>query len=213
MTPARSRHTIVAHDPLHAVRLVFALNGLVLASWVPHIPAVATRLGLTPGALGRVLLGMAVGSFVGIPLAGATIGRVGSRVVVGIAAVCFCLAGVWPVRAPSSTILVLVLTCFGAANGAMDISMNAQAAAVERHLGRPVMSSMHGMWSLGGLIGAAIAAAALWAGVSPPAHMLAVCALALVGIGVALMRFLPSTFDLQAAADMGSGFAKAQVTN
>ena len=128
---ALTKATPLGADPLCAVRLVFALNGLVLASWVPHIPAVATRLALSPGALGRVLLGMAVGSFVWIPLAGASVGRVGSRVVVGMAAVCFCFAGIWPARAPSPTILMGVLVCFGAANGAMgDWSADDAARAI-----------------------------------------------------------------------------------
>jgi MFS family permease len=187
--------------PLAAVRLVFALNGFVLASWVPHIPTVAGELGLSPGLLGRVLLGMALGAFVGIPAAGAAIGRFGSRIVVGAGAVIFCLGGLAPVRAADPWTLGLALVAFGAGNGGMDVSMNAQAAAIERQVARPVMSSMHGMWSLGGLAGAGAAAVALWAGVSPRHHMTVVCLVALVAILAALGRFLPAALDVRAAAN------------
>jgi hypothetical protein len=65
-----------------AVAAVFFVNGAVLASWVPHIPMVQLKLGLSPAILGIALLGMAAGALIGIPLAGWWVPRLGSRVVV-----------------------------------------------------------------------------------------------------------------------------------
>ena len=71
---------------------------------------------------------------------------------------------------------------FGAAGGMMDVSMNAQAVAVEGRGDRPVMSSIHGVWSLGGLIGVVAVAAMLRAGLPPlaAAMLVSLCALLLL---------------------------------
>jgi predicted MFS family arabinose efflux permease len=55
--------------------------------------------------------------------------------------------------APGVWFAAPALFCFGGAIGAMDVAMNSNAVAVERHLGRAVMSSSHGFWSLGGFAG------------------------------------------------------------
>ena len=74
--------------------------------------------------------------------------------------------------APSLPALVAALGLLGAANGVMDVAMNAHGVAVETRLQQPIMSSLHGMFSLGGLLGAG--AGALLLGLLPPAaHVLA----------------------------------------
>src|SRR6266851_7611241 len=74
-----------------AVSTIFFINGMVLASWVPHIPAVKAQHAISDGQLGIVLLSMAVGSVLALPLAGWLIGRFGSRRMTVIAALGFCL--------------------------------------------------------------------------------------------------------------------------
>ena len=64
-----------------AVSTIFFINGVVLASWVPHIPAVKAVHGLSDGQLGMVLLAMAVGAVLTLPLAGWLVGRTGSHIV------------------------------------------------------------------------------------------------------------------------------------
>ena len=53
-----------------------------------------------------------------------------------------------------------ILFVFGAANGVMDVAMNAHGVAVERALGKPIMSSLHGGWSVGGFAAAGLVAVA-----------------------------------------------------
>jgi hypothetical protein len=72
-----------------------------------------------------------------------------------------------PLGAPGPVTLAAALVVFGAANGAMDVSMNAHGVAVERTLGRPIMSSLHACWSFGGLAGAGAVAAAVALGADP----------------------------------------------
>ena len=78
--PARLTTTPTSLFPARcAVSTLFFINGLVLASWVPHIPAVKSQHAISDGQLGIVLLAMAVGSVFALPLAGWMINRYGSR--------------------------------------------------------------------------------------------------------------------------------------
>src|SRR2546427_4037960 len=69
-----------------AIAGVFLVNGAAIGSWVPHIPDVQSALDLSTGVLGLALLAVAAGSLIGLPAAGALVGRFGSPIVVRIAA-------------------------------------------------------------------------------------------------------------------------------
>jgi MFS family permease len=113
-----------------AVLAVFFFNGLVIGSWVVRIPAVKEKLGLGDGLLGVALLGMAVGALVAMPIVGALVSRFGSRRIVGVAALVLAASLLAPALAPSLFFLVPALLLLGAANGGLDVAMNAQAVAV-----------------------------------------------------------------------------------
>ncbi len=138
-----------------AVSTIFFVNGAILASWVAHIPAVKSRQGISDGQLGLVLLSMAVGAILALPVAGWLMGRLGSRVMTSVAAIGFCLALPLPVIAPNVALVTLALVVLGALNAILDVSMNAQAIAVGERYRQPIMSSFHGLFSLGGVAGAA----------------------------------------------------------
>jgi predicted MFS family arabinose efflux permease len=158
--------------------LVFAVSGFGFASWASRIPQVKQHLGLDPSALGLLLLAIAAGSVVSLPLAGTIVARWGSRrtamamamlSTVALLTVAFgYLVGVAPVAAG--------LFGFGVSAGIWDVAMNVQGAAVERRLGRSIMSRFHAAWSLGTVTGALIGAAAVALGVPVTVH-LAVAAL------------------------------------
>ena len=104
-------------------------------------------------------------------LAGGVIARFGSAPVTRATGLALCLALPLAVLAPNLPALVAALAFLGAANGMMDVAMNAHGVAVETRLQRPIMSSLHGMFSLGGLLGASAGALALgW--LSPAIHAL-----------------------------------------
>ena len=81
--------------------------------------------------------------------------------------------------APSITTLAIALFIFGAAHGSMDVTMNAWAGEVERHLKKPVMNSFHGMWSVGAGLGAATGYFAVNLEASPQVHFMIAALLAL----------------------------------
>lgn len=145
-----------------SVATVFALNGFLAAMWVAHIPVVTEHTGISHDALGGMLLLLGGSAFVGMQLCGPIIDRWGSRPTTVAAAVLLSLVILAPVSAGGAGTLAIALVGFGFANGALDVSMNAQAVAVERNYGRPIMSSFHGFFSVGGLVGSGVVALTLW---------------------------------------------------
>lgn len=138
------------------VSLLFLVNGFAAGSWAPKIPEFAHRLGLSESGLGLMIMLFGIGSLVLMPFAGAQVARMGSRRVSLVAAFALTpmlLAVTWP---SSHVGAAVALFFFGGIMGAMDVAMNANAVAVEKAMGRAIMSSCHAFWSLGGLFGAAI---------------------------------------------------------
>src|SRR5437867_5813239 len=154
-----------------AMATVFFVNGLVIASWVPHIPAIKGLHALGDGELGLVLLAMAAGSVLSLPAAGWLVGRLGSRAMTTTAGVALCLALPLPVLSGSVAMLSLSLALLGASNGVLDVSMNAHALSVERLYRHAIMSSFHAFFSLGGAVGAALAGVAMWLGIGGTVHV------------------------------------------
>lgn len=163
---------------------VFVTHGLLVASWTAHIPHVKAQLGLTDATLGLALLGAPAGSVLSMLASAWLLPRVGSRRMVRVSLVGYCLAGALVGVAGAPAALFGALAAWGAFQGMLDVSMNTQAIAVETALRRPVMSGLHGGWSLGSLAGAGIGAACVAAGISlsPQLLVLGLAALAVTGV-------------------------------
>jgi MFS family permease len=172
-----------------AVATIFCLNGLALANWIARIPDVKQQLALSDQLLGLVLLCVAAGALVAQPTVGWLIGHVGSRRMTTVMLIGFCLSVILPGQATDMLALMGVLFIFGACNGGLDVAMNAQAALVEQRYGRPIMSSFHGLWSVGGLVGAALGGLIATQGVSVRTHLLGVAIIATI-IAVIITRGL-----------------------
>jgi len=167
-----------------AIGAVFLVNGTLFATWVSRIPAVKERLALSQSSLGLALLGIGVGTVAGLPATSWLIGRLGSRRITGAGALCSCLSLALVAHAPTFAALVAGLFFFGAFMGALDVAVNGQAATLERRLGRSLMSTFHGLWSVGGLVGSALGGALTRLGLGPAAHfaLLAAALLALAAV-------------------------------
>jgi MFS family permease len=197
-----------------AISALFFFNGMGFASWVTRIPAVRHALGLNEGQLGMALFALAAGALLSFPLAGRACTRFGARRATLATALLYCLLLPLPVFATSLPLLVAALALLGMANGSMDVTMNAHAVEVEAFVGRPIMSSLHGMWSIGGVVGATAGGLLVGQGLSQQAHLALVAALLLVGVLIARRHLPPSTvhdevagpkFALPSAAMLGLG--------
>jgi len=175
-----------------AISLVFLVNGAVLATWVSRIPVIKNALGLSNAQLGLALLGMAVGALIAFPITGILTSRFGSRNVTLAVGALYCATLPLLAFAPSLPVLTLTLLAFGAFNGSMDVAMNAHGVEVEEHSGRRILSSLHGMWSLGGLVGAGLGVLATQQGLSPKTHLIVMAVLLAVVLMLAAPRLLVS---------------------
>jgi predicted MFS family arabinose efflux permease len=192
----------VARGQQRATRIVFFITGLGMSAWAPLVPFAKARVGINEGVLGLLLLCLGVGSMVTMPLAGALAARVGCRPVAVGATLLVCLT--LPLLASVSSLpaLVLVLLVFGAGLGGLDVAMNIQAIIVERASRRSMMSGFHGLFSLGGIVGAAGVTAILGAGASPPGATVVVVGAIVVALVVAAPHLLA-----QAGRREGPSFA------
>jgi predicted MFS family arabinose efflux permease len=171
---------------------VFIATGFAFASWASRIPQVRDRLVLDPSELGLVLLAIAAGSLVALPLSAVIVGHFGSR---------------WTVRAMAfvDTVGLLIialgyergvppvvvgLAIFGFGQGAWDVAMNVQGALVERRLGKAILPRFHAGFSIGTVGGALVGAGMVALGVSVTVHLIAVAALIAVGVPIAVRGFL-----------------------
>jgi predicted MFS family arabinose efflux permease len=160
--------------PRLATFSVFLINGAMIGTWVAHIPWLQDHLGVSRATLGLCLLCMAAGAVVSMPITGYVLNRRPSASVARAATLLFCLMLPLPLMATSASMLAAILFVFGASNGVMDVAMNAHGVAVERELRKPIMSSLHGGWSLGGFASAGIVVLASAAGVDPRVESLIV---------------------------------------
>lgn len=169
-----------------AVALLFAVFGTAQGSWAARIPWVQDRLGLSAGALGLALLGPAAGAILAMPLVGHLVSRVGSRTMAIAGVIGLGVSVTLPAYSPNLGALLASLVLFGATGGALDIAVNANGVEVEQRHGAPIMSGLHGMWSVGGLVGSATAGVIAHAGIPATTHLAVVgVAVAVVGAGIA----------------------------
>ena len=184
-----------------AVALIFFVNGASFASWVPHIPWFQQRFALDESELGLTLLIIAIGAILAMPVAGGLVEKIGSKRVVAFTSVSVCIMLALLPLMPNYWSTALVLFLFGMVNGSMDVSMNAHGVLVEQKYRTAIMSSFHGLFSLGGLIGAGVASGFLALGLSPPQHMLVVLALLLTTVLLTFRYLLPPESKSKSSQD------------
>ena len=172
-----------------AVAILFLVNGTGFATWIPHIPFAQRKFGLDEATLGLTLLAIAAGAIVTMPLAGGLIARWGSRRICIMGGLAFCLVIPSLMLISWYPLFVFNLFLLGAFGGALDVAMNAHGVYVEDQYQRAIMSSFHGMFSVGGLVGAGIAGGLLALGWTPAQHM-ALMAMVLLLLTVVAIRFL-----------------------
>lgn len=183
------------------------LTGFVFASFASRVPAVKEGLSITDGQLAVGFVGLNAGAILGLQLGGILVPRTGSRPALLVGLLLFAGALLLPAAAPNLPVLVGALFVLAAFNSVVDVAMNAQGVTVQRVMGRPVLSGMHAMHSLGGVLGAGGGALAARLGSAPPLHFLAAGAsAALVCLAVSPL-LLPPGADAEARGEDSPGGA------
>ena len=140
-----------------ALAILFLVDGGGFGAWAAHVPVFKQFLHLENGSLTFVLVSLIVGAIITMPVTGQLIEHYGSRRVVRAAAVIYVLMVALLAQASNLLFLIVFAGLYGAAKGAFDVAVNAQAITVEKQYGSPIMSFFQGCWSAGGLFGAGAA--------------------------------------------------------
>ena len=190
-------HQFLIHKTALAIGLTFAADSLMFGSWVTHIPHVKTALAMNDAQLGLALFGMPLGLLVMNPVSPVLLHRVGLVRTTVLSTLTMALSFALPVWMPDRWALMAALFLVGISIAVLNVAMNTCATHVEKAEGIYIMSSCHGMWSLGGMVGSGSSAALIALGVDPRAHL---TLLALLLIGVAWYRLRPA---LAAVPELG----------
>ncbi|MFE7338868.1 MFS transporter [Streptomyces griseus] len=180
-----------------AVAAVFTVHGAVTGSFATRVPWIQDHAGVSAGQLGLALAFPAIGASIAMPLAGRISHRFGARTALRGLLTLWTLALILPALAPSLVTLCAALFVYGATAGMSDVAMNALGVEVENRLDKSIMSGLHGMWSVGALIGSAAGTVAAHTGTDARLHHL-VAALVLTALGLIACR---GVLDLQSGPE------------
>ena len=175
-----------------AVYAVFFGAGFIFSNWAARIPQVRDGLHLSPANLGLLLLSIAAGSVIALPLSGLVIARLGAARTITVMAIL--AAGGLAIAAVGyrSGVAPVVVGLFllGAGNGTWDVAMNVEGAFVERRLERSIMPRFHAAFSIGMVTGALIGAGMVLADISVTVHLLIVAAVVIATVPWVVRWFL-----------------------
>lgn len=187
-----------------AVFGMFLIVGFLMATWLVNIPLIQERTDVSHGVLGGLILVFGVGSFVSMQIAGKLIDKYGSRFATMLGIIIMVLGVSLPAFATNWLTLGIALFIFGLGNGAADVAMNHQAVLVERAYGRPIMSTFHAFFSLGGAVGAGLGAATQALHVPVPTAFIGAAILAAILAVVAGPKLLPATAEAKTSTEVNN---------
>jgi MFS family permease len=174
------------------VALLFFGNGLVVGSWLPRLPEIRDRLGIDLAAIGFTLALGGLGSLAGSSTSGLVVTRLGARRTAALGGSMLFLALPLISVVPTAALLSALLAIMGLLDALADVGMNAVGIRVEESVGRSIMTRLHGLWSLGTLVGSGVAAVAILIGVELGAHLAVVSVVGLAAV-IAANRLIPDT--------------------
>lgn len=179
--------------------IIFSILGAVFATWAVRIPAISATLSLSEGDIGLALLGLAVGSIIGLVTSGVVVSHYGGRKVIRAGLIVYTLALLLITAAGGFFLLGGMLLVFGFGKGLIDVAANAQGVRIERSYPGQIMGSFHALFSGGGLLGAGLGAIATSLGLSVRTHF------ALMGIAFLLIGFTASVWLLPKDTSVDTG--------
>ncbi|MCB1489945.1 MAG: MFS transporter [Bauldia sp.] len=192
--PGRGEGLVPAADgflsPARVIMGVFFLQALILANWLPRIPDVEVALGLGHSELALALAGLPLGMFLGIGISGPLIEWLAPRRTILVSLSALCVSVAFPGWAPDTLLLFVSLFVMGASFALTDVAMNVEAARIETAFGRRIMSTCHGFWSIGSMVGSLMSGGIAELGFATGPHLVIVAVLSLP-VGIFLARALP----------------------
>ena len=189
----------------NAIWTLFFVMGVLSMAWVPRIPEIKRSLNINNGQFGLVLLGSTIGAVIGTQVVGRLVHHFGSKSVLRFTSITMPIGLILMSRA-THNVPAMFASLFFMAFGyvGIDVSVNTQAVAIEKHLNKRYMSSFHGLWSVGSFI------ATLFGGVishfiSPEANLLTIGLAGIAANFIAVQYVLTNDEDGHEGSEEATG--------
>ncbi|MCI9889749.1 MFS transporter [Micrococcales bacterium 31B] len=144
-----------------AVSALFLTNGALYANILPRYPEIKTALGLDNTTYGLTVIAFPIGAILAGLAAAAVIRRLGSAKAAVFGTVFTSLGLLAAGFAPNVWVFAAFLLIGGGMDAITDVAQNAHGLRVQRRYGRSILNSFHAVWSIGAVLGGAMAAAAI----------------------------------------------------
>lgn len=174
------KNDVIIKDAKKATQYIFLVCGFALSSWAPMVPFAKERLQLNDGNLGLLLLLFGAGAISMMPLSGYLSKRYGTRVIILISGLVAAIFLPILLLMPNPWTMGAALFVFGGGIGVIDVAMNSHGIHVQNQYGRSIMSSLHGLFSVGGLCGSLGLGLLIRAGLDPLAAAISISILLIV---------------------------------
>lgn len=176
-----------------AIIVIFTMSGISISTWFSRTPEVRDLLQANTGTMGLILLGLSVGSIVGLVLSNVFVRKKGGRVAIVISAFLMFL-GFTTLAIGSTLSSIFVVTAglflFGAGSGMCNVAMNLEGTEIEYSIKKTILPILHASFSIGTLIGAGAGILFIHLGISVLIHLLAIALLLFLSILICT-RFIP----------------------
>ena len=190
-----------------SVFVYFLLCGSAVTVWATHIPVVQEKLGISHAQIGILILLLGAGALASMQAIGGAVDKYGSAKTLKACSIVLGIALFLPGIAVNYLSLSIAMFILGTTIGAIDIAMNAHALEIETAYGRPIFSSFHAMWSIGGVVGTAVSSGALSLNVPMWATMFTWGAVTII-FGLLLSKDLLPRVPVQKTPSIKSASAK-----
>ena len=181
--------------PRLAISIYFFFSGLVFSSWVSRIPHIKDEFGFNEAELGGILFMLPLGSLAALPISGWLVQKFSSRVI-GLLSILLYTVLLYGIAAAEQVFqLSFTLFLFGVVGNFCNIALNAQGLSIQERINKPILSSLHAMWSLGAFVAAAISGWSMKMGYSTDLHFLLVAVLASFVALVLVYLFVDDVVD------------------
>jgi MFS family permease len=176
-----------------AVSCFYFCMGFSFASWASRIPDIKTKLHLSTGELGSILLALPIGQLIMMPISGRLVTKYGSKTILSFAIFLYAIELTNLGWASQGWQLALALFIFGIVGNMSNISVNTQGVLAEKIYGRPIMTTFHGVWSLAGFSGALFGLLMMNLKLTPRQHFFVVAALVFITVFIARKYLITGT--------------------
>jgi predicted MFS family arabinose efflux permease len=163
-----------------ATQAIFLVCGFAISSWAPMVPLAKERLGLNDANLGYLLLMLGAGAIIMMPISGYLSQKYGTRIIILVSGLVAAISLPCLLIMPSPILMGVALFIFGSGVGTIDVAMNSHGIKVQNEYGKQIMSSLHGLFSVGGLCGSLGLGILIKFGLNPLAAAISIAVLLIV---------------------------------